>query len=401
MTARMLRRTTILFFLATGLLTLSCTQEVYKLGAVLPLTGNYHNYGEAIRNGVELAYEQINADPGYSTKLELTIVDSESDPDKAKGLLEELYGDGALAVIGGATSAEAMEMVSVADRYDRVLLSPSASSPDLTGASANFYRICPSDFRDGSKMATFVAQNLKLENVAIVAEEQPYASGIQGVFQEELRRLGGNIVEVIEYPPNTSDFAGLIERLMTLDIDGVYLAAYGEAIGSMIQELRRIGFKGKILTTHAFSSPAAIARAGDVAEGVFLTQTVFELDSDHAHVRKFVDAYELKYGERPDIFAAQGYDSVVVLAEALKGKPALPSEVPKGLGEEFSGVTGSIRFDDKGDAQKYPRVYIIGEDLLLYDYDEQVEKQREEILKQRQAIEERLKKLREEMKDGG
>lgn len=401
MTATILRRTLILFFLATGLLTLSCTKEVYKLGAVLPLTGNYNSYGEAIRKGVELAYEQLNADPSYPTKLELTVVDSASDPGKAKDLLAQLYSDGALAVIGGATSSEAVEMISVVDRYDRVLLSPSASSPELTGASRNFYRICPSDFRDGSKMATFVAQNLKLENVAVLAEEQPYAAGIQSIFQEEFKRLGGQITEAIEYPPNTTDFAGLIERLMTLDIDGVYLAAYGEAIGSMIQELRAHGFEGKILTTHAFSTPAAIARVGEAAKGVFLTQTVFELDSDHAHVRKFVDAYEEKYGERPDIFAAQGYDAVLVLAEALKGKPALPSEVAKGLGEEFSGVTGSIRFDDKGDAQKYPRVYIIGEDLLLYDYDEQVEKQRAQILEQRKQIEERLKKLRDEMKDGG
>ena len=377
---------------------LGCGDQATKFGAVLPLTGDYSSYGKAIEQGVQLALEQIQNDSEYPTNIALTILDSESDPDKAEAHLDTLFGQGAVAVIGGATSAEALKMISVVDKFDRVLLSPSASSPDLTGVSRNFYRICPSDFRDGSKMATFAYQSLNLKKVGILAEEQPYASGIQGVFKEEFERLGGEVT-VSEYPARTTDFKGLVEYLISTEPDGVYLAAYGDAIGSMIKELRELDYPGKILTTHAFASPAVIAEVGEAAKDVFLTQTVFELDSDHAHVRKFVDGYEAKYGQRPDIFAAQGYDSMMVLAEAMRGKPAQPSEVPKALGEEFSGVTGSIRFDDKGDAQKYPRVYIIGEDLLLYDFDEQVKKQREEIKRQREQIEERLRKLREEMKN--
>lgn len=379
---------------------LGCTSETTKFGAVLPLTGDYQSYGKAIENGIQLAFEELQNDPDYPNELSLTVVDSESDPVKAKELLAQLYKDGALAVIGGATSAEAIEMISVVDKYDRVLLSPSATSPDLTGVSRNFYRITPSDFRDGSKMAAFASQTLNLKKVAVLAEEQPYASGIQEIFRQEFERLGGEIVEVTEYPQHTTDFTALIEHLVSLEPEGIYLAAYADAIGSMIKELRAVDYQGKILTTHAFSSPSVIAAVGDAAQNVYLTQTVFELDSEHSHVRQFVETYEAKYGEKPDIFAAQGYDSMMVLAETMKGKAALPSEVPKGLGEEFSGVTGSIRFDDRGDAQKYPRVYIIGEGLLLYDYDEIVKVQQDEIRRQKEQLEERLRKLRDEMRDG-
>ncbi len=406
MTVKPLRRSALRvlalqILMMTGIFAWSCQKEVYQFGAVLPLTGEYSPYGEAIKRGVELAVADLQADPGFTTKVVLTVADSQSDPKKAKELLDNLYSDGALAAVGGATSGEAMEMISVVDRYDRVLLSPSASSPKLSGISRNFYRVCPSDARDGVKMATFAMEQLKLAKVVILAEDETYAQGIQEVFHQEFERLGGKVLEDIEFPPNTSDFSGLVQRVITLQPDAVYLAAYGDGIAAMISELRKAAFAGRILTTHAFATPTLITQVGDAARGVFLTRTVFEPDSDHAIVKKFVTTYQQKHGQAPDIFAAQGYDAMLILANAIKGRSPLASEVPKGMREEFSGVTGSIRFDDKGDAQKYPRIYTIGDNLALYDYDSMAAKWEEEIKRKKKELEDRLKQLREEMKSGG
>ena len=150
-----------LFALVVGclaILTTGCGKDTYKIGVVLPLTGDDSVYGQAVRDGIELAHDELLANAEEGSSFELMIEDSASDPEKAKNLIDKLYGDGALLVLGGVTSAEAKEMISVAEKYDRVLVSPSASSPELTGISRNLYRIWPSDFAAANKQGRFALQ---------------------------------------------------------------------------------------------------------------------------------------------------------------------------------------------------------------------------------------------------
>lgn len=389
-----------------AILASGCGKNTYKIGVVLPLTGGDSVYGQAVRDGIELAHQEIQASQDGGAVFELMIEDSGSDPEKAREALDKLYGDGALLALGGVTSAEAKEMVTVAETYDRALISPSASSPELTGISRNFYRIFPSDFAAASKMAQFLSQDLKINQVVVVAETQEYARGIQGAFSSAFEGYEGEILEVVEFPANTSDFSGLMARVTTLNPKAVYLAAYGEEIGSMVQELRRAKYPGKILTTSAFASPSFIAPVGEDAVGVILTQSVFELDSDFAHIKTFREGFVSKFGQDPDIYSAHGYDAMKVVERALQGRPALTTEVPKGLREgiiDFPGVTGTIQFNEKGDVQRYPRIYIIGKDSLLQDYNERVRQQQDEIRRKREELKRRLDEINKnakEMADG-
>ncbi|MEL7061672.1 MAG: branched-chain amino acid ABC transporter substrate-binding protein [Acidobacteriota bacterium] len=373
-----------------------CPSKEFKVGVVVPASGDAEIYGQAVQNGVELAIEQLNADAAYETPIVARFYDTGSDATTAAEKLREAYGDGAIAVIGGITSGEAREMLPVVDGGNKVLLSPSASSPELTGASRNFYRIWPSDFTAAGKMAQAAATGLGVKTMVIIAEEQPYAKGMQGVLAPAFENLDGEVLEVIEFPPNTTDLDALVERGVSLNPDAIYLAAYADGIGSMILALRSAGYTGKILTTSAFATSSAIARVGEAAAGVYLTQTVFQTDSDFAHVQKFVNSYQEKFGELPDIYAAHGYDALMVLAEAVNGRATLPAEVKDGLRDdinEFPGVTGSIQFDDKGDVRKFPRVYIITEDLALVDYDEMAQRKREEIRRKQEELRRRLEQL--------
>ena len=200
--------------------------KTIEFGAVLPLTGDAALYGDSVRKGVELAYEQIQARTDLEQTIVLRILDSESDPAKGAELLAQLYDEGALAVIGGVTTAEALAMVSAADRADRVLLSPSASSPELTGISENFFRVFFSDFDEGTKMANFAAGDQELASVVILAKEETWATGVQNIFAEEFARMGGEVLEVLEFPEDTFDFSGLVARVNTLRPAAVYVAAY-------------------------------------------------------------------------------------------------------------------------------------------------------------------------------
>lgn len=363
--------------------------ETIKFSTIVPATGPFDIYGQSVKKGVELAYDQLLASEDVPYTIELAVVDSKGDPAVAAAKLKEEIDAGAMAVIGGVMSDEALEMVAVADRFDRVLISPSASNPQLTGISKNFYRVFPSDSREGTTMGNFASQKLALESVVIVAKTDTYARGIKDVFQAEFERNGGKVLDVIEYPQGGGDFSGLIDRVASLEPDGAYLAAFAGDIGKMIVELRGKGFEGRVLTTSAFAAPAAIEAIGDSAEGVFLTQASFDATSEDPKIKAFVDAYHDKYGLVPDLYAAHGYDTLMVLVEALKAGPPIATELWKNVRglRDFVGVTGTIQFDERGDAQKFPRVYVV-QDSSLVDYEKEVEERRRELLERLRRLEE-------------
>ncbi len=365
-------------------------EKAVQIGAVLPLTGDFQLYGQSIQKGVELAFENLISS-GTEIQYSLSVLDSESDPEKAGELVEQLYRDGATAVIGGVTTSEALSSVSIADEFTRVLISPSASSPELTGISKYFYRVFVSDSREGTTMANFATQKLKLGSVVILAKEDAYAQGNREVFETNFERQGGEVLDKILFPETGGDFSGLVDRVLTLSPDAVYLAAYADDIAQMIMELRRRDYKGYILSTAAFAAPEIIEQVGQPAEGVFLTQAGFDTKSEEPQIQQFVDAFREKYGLTPDLYAAHGYDSVMVLAEAINEAGAeFPSELWSGLRalRDFQGVTGTLQFDERGDVQKFPRVFVINQGRLI-DYEKEIQEKREEIMRRLRELENR------------
>ena len=364
--------------------------KTIEFGAVLPLPGDAALYGESVRKGVDLAFEQIQARTDLAQTITLQVLDSESDPAKGAELLAGLYDEGALAVIGGVTTAEALAMVSAADRADRVLLSPSASSPELTGISENFFRVFFSDFDEGTKMANFAAGDQQLSSIVILAKEETWATGVQSIFAREFTRMGGEVLEVLEFPEGTFDFSGLIARVNTLRPAAVYVAAYAQDTATIISELRTSGFGGMILTTHAFAAPDVMEGIGEAALGVKLTAPYFKVDAEGEPIKSFVDAYAAKYNDAPDVWAAHGYDAMMVLVEAIPTPFRTASDFRRGMKgiEDYPGVAGFVRFDERGDVSKFPRVYQVTRDGLV-DYEGDIKAQQEAIRKQ-------IRDLREE-----
>ena len=383
---------------ASSLALSACTGRGLKVGVVLPLSGTAAVYGQAIQRGIELAYEQSGR-ALEGRPVELVVVDSGSDPDRAQGELKKIYADGALVAIGGVTSAEALAMVEVADDENRTLLSPSASLPQLSGISENFFRVFPSDFAEGTVMARYAYDDLRLRNGVVLAKEESYAKGIQKIFADEFQRKGGKIVETIEFPPNTADFAALADRAAMLKPDFVYVAAYAEEASSAIRDLRAHQFTGLILATSSLAAAETIARIGAAAELVYFTQTSFDTEGDlPAPVAEFVRAFEERYGSPPDLYAAHGYDALRVIYEAYRLGGTTPIAFEKGMRavRELAGVTGSLQFDEKGDVQKFPHVYVVRGGHAV-----DIEKERQEQIQKARAEMKRLQDELDRLRQGG
>lgn len=383
------------------LLSAGCERhESYEFAVILPLTGEWSIYGEPIHRGVELAMEEARKrNLPYEVKIDLR--DSESNPVRAAEELRASLEGGAFAALGAVTTESALAMVPVATEMERLLISPSASSPELTGISRYFFRVFPSDFREGTTMGNFVAQKLGVTHLVILAADTEYAEGISGVLEAAFERHGNEVLEKIVYPEGTEDYSELVSQALEQDPEAIYVADFALPVSRILAEAKNQGFKGKLLTTSAFNAPEILAAAGEDAEDVILTQTAFEPGtSEDPKVQAFVEAFREKYDETPGTFAAHGYDGMKVLIDALaKLNLRSPGEMIKGirsLGAGYSGVTGTLQFDERGDVGQFPRVFIL-QDGEFEDYDRVREENRKKL---RDRLEEIRRRRRQAYREG-
>jgi len=324
-----------------------------KIGIVLPETGAAAVYGASIRTGIALAFDAHAT--GADTRIEVTYRDSASDPpQRAAGAAEALFEQGVDLIIGGVTSSEAKAMIPVADRWRRVLLSPSASDPALGRLSRWFFRIFPSDELEGVSAANLVAASGGGRRVLIFQQDNDYTRGLLPIFVEELGRRGGRVVDSLRID-ETGWERGLHRLLDELDPTAAYVCGYGDAIIASVGALRAASFRGLICTTSAITTASLLERAGATLDGVVFPLIPFDPAAQTEPVRGFVARYRTIYNLQPDIYAALGYDAATTALRALtgarsKGKPDLPDRLRE-LGP-LDGLFGRFRFDDQGGVRR-------------------------------------------------
>ena len=341
-------------------LTGACTRNP-TVGVVLPETGAVASYGAAIKSGVKLAFDDAVTSRLAQAGVAVEYRDSCSDPVRGASEAEALYSSGAIAVIGGTTTAEARAMIPVAARRERVLISPSASAPELAHLSPFFFRVFPSDELEGVKAADFLTHNLGVRSVLIVQEDNPYTRGLLPVFIGRLRTGGGTVsgsVNVREEGWETALRQGLSASRPT----GVYLCGYGDAITETLRILRSVAYSGTICTTSAISSATVLQRAGGLAEGVVFPLAGLDVTSKEEPVRSFARRYYEAYKLFPDTYAAHGYDAALAVIYALGATSRLTGlelqRCLRGLGDK-RGVTGVLSFDEFGNIDHLPSMHRI------------------------------------------
>lgn len=366
---------------AVGMMASTGCSRKLLVGVVLPETGDNAVYGAPIKSGVKLAFDEARANNTLPQGLQVIFRDSGSDVARAASEAEALFDQGALLVIGGATTQEARAMIPVADQRQRVLLSPSASAPDLARRSLFFFRVYPSDDLEGVKAADLLYQAPRnVRRVLILQEDNAYTRGLLPVFMGAFKAHGGEIVDsVLIGSAGWEQGVGAV--LETRKPDGVYVCGYGDAIIEALKVLRGKEYAGVICTTSAINTITFLQRAGRLADGVFFPLASFDTASENDPIKTFVKRYYEVYKLMPDIYAAHGYDAGLAAMEALRGlRTRSGGDVAlklKGLGE-FIGVTGPLAFDDYGNIKHYLRTHWIREGKVE-DYERYLEREKERI----------------------
>ena len=252
-------------------------------------------------------------------------------------------------------------MTRVANKYGRILLSPSASAPDLTTKGGWFLRVYPSDEGEGVKAAQFLVQDRKVKNILVIKEDIPYVHSLLPIFTAELGKLGGKVVGTVSV--NEPNWERMVAAsIANLKPEAIYVCGYGEAILACMVEVRNTTFAGTVCTTSAISTVDLVWRGGKLVEGLYFPLVRIDMTSSKEPVASFVKQYRAKFDFAADNYAAHGYDAALATLFAFaepapKSAADLRSRFLK-LGTKI-GVTGPMNFDDSGNIDEPVHIHWI------------------------------------------
>jgi branched-chain amino acid transport system substrate-binding protein len=317
-----------------------------------------------MRRAAELAVNEINQRGGVrGRQLELRIMDDSARPDVAIRIAQELVDDPTVvAVVGHLTSGTSLAAGHVYGEARRpvAMVSPSASSPDLSEINPYVFRVCPSDLSHGAQLARFARQALGAQRVGVIYVDDDYGRGLRVSFAAEFRRLGGVVTEEDPALSSTSSLEPYLSRLrQSGGVDVLVLATERGGAELALREMSRLGVRWPALGGDALTG---IEAAGPIAEGVRLS-TAYLPDRPGDRNAQFVAAYVTAYdGQRPDHRGAGTYDIVQLLARVIQDAGTDRRGIRDRLARiggnlpAFEGVTGTIAFDARGDVPAKPVV---------------------------------------------
>ncbi|MDO5331060.1 MAG: ABC transporter substrate-binding protein [Bacillota bacterium] len=344
----------------------------FKVGATGPLTGAVAIYGMAVKNGAELAVKEVNAKGGV--QIEFNMQDDEHDTEKAENAYNNLIDWGMQIMMGSTTSAPAEVTAANADRDDIFYLTPSASSSNVTEGKDNVFQMCFTDPNQGVGAATFLKnKNVGTKYFVISQADSDYSKGIRDKFVSEANKLGLNIVGEKTFITDAKDFTVQINEAKAAGADVVFLPMYYQEASLILKQAKDANFAPQwfgvdgmdgILTLEGFDT--------SLAEGVAL---LTPFDATAASSKAFVDAYKAAYGEEPNQFAADAYDCIYAIYNAINetgvtadmsGADMCAKLVDKFTSFKFTGLTGSdMTWSKNGEISKAPNAVVIKDGVYV------------------------------------
>ncbi|MFF2447342.1 ABC transporter substrate-binding protein [Neobacillus sp. NPDC058068] len=335
---------------------------VIKIGANLELSGGVASYGQSIKEGIELALEEINKDGIDGKKLKLVPFDNKSDaPEAINGATKLISQDKVSAIIGAATSGNTKAQIEIAQSNSIPLLTPTGTSADVTvqkGKLNDFvFRTCFIDPFQGTVAANFAAKELNVKTAAVFIDSaSDYSKGLAASFKELFTKEGGNIVIEEAYLAKDTDFHAQLTNIKGKNPDFIFVPGYYEEVGLIVKQARELGMKVPMMGADGWDSPKLVELAGkDALNNTFITNHYSSGDSDQK-VQDFVKAFKAKYKDKsPDAFNALGYDSAYFIADAIKRAGSSdPKKIQKALAETdgLELITGKMKLDKNHDPIK-------------------------------------------------
>jgi branched-chain amino acid transport system substrate-binding protein len=350
-----------LLILTIGASFVQAQDMVIKIASQSPLSGGQSLLGTGLRNGTELAIEQLGGnlrDMGF--ELQYVPFDDQATPDVGVANAQQIVADAAiLAVIGHFNSGVAIPSSEVYDANNLVMVSPANTNPTVTDRGlATVNRVVGRDDLQGPTGAQFAASLEGTASVYILHDTTAYGQGVAEFFRQEAERQGLTVLG-FEGTEERANFDGILQPILAQAPDVIYMGGIYDQFGILAAQARAAGFAGTFMGPDGMDSPDYAELAGDAAVGTYYT-SVAGPASLYPNAAQFIEDYTAAYGEPPTPFAAQSFDAAGIALAAIERavaanggavptRDAVAAEVR--ATENYEGITGTITFDDNGDPE--------------------------------------------------
>jgi len=328
----------------------------FVIGGLGPLTGAAASYGISVKQGAEIAIAEINAAGGVKVgdatyTLALNFADDEASEDKVITAYNALMDAGIDALLGCVTSGACLAVIDQTQADGILQITPSGSALGCTEYD-NAFRLCFTDPLQGVTMADYAVNDRGFKKIAVIYNNaDEYSTGIMEAFNEQVAANGGEIVANEAFVTDDVDFKTQLTSIKATDAEVIFVPAYYQDATYITQQAKDLGIELPFLGSDGWDGVLNTVTDTTTVEGaVFLSPF---LATDPA-VADFVSAYEAAYNSTPDQFAADGYDTVYVIAAAMEKAGSIESaDLIAAMTEiQVDGLTGSVKFTADGEPEK-------------------------------------------------
>ncbi len=348
--------------------TVAMAEGAIKVGLIGPITGPAANYGLSVEHGAELAAKEINEAEG-AEYFELRYEDDEHDPEKSVNAYNTLWDWGAQMIVGSVTTTPCIAVATEAYNDRMFLLTPSASSTEVTEGKDNVFQICFTDPSQGKLSAECISEKALGTKIAVIYNNaDAYSTGIYQTFEAEAQALGLEIVSVTTFTDDTTDFSVQVTSAKEAGADLVFLPMYYTPASMILKTADSMGYKPVFFGVDGMDGILNIEGFDtSLAEGVMVL-TPFAGDSANELAKTFIANYEAAYGATPDQFAADAYDAMYTLYAATKAAGVTADTSTEDACEMLvatmkdlkingvTGMTGEMTWNENGEVNKAPIV---------------------------------------------
>ena len=339
---------------------------VVMIGLAAPITGPQAHIGVDIRNGTQLAVDDINAAgltiDGKKIKLELVAEDDEANPTKATTVAQKLVDSKVVAVVGHFNSGASIPASKIYSDAGIPQISPSSTNPKYTqqGFKTTF-RVVANDDQQGPVGAKFALQKLKPKTIAVIDDSTAYGQGIADTFEATAKAGGAKIVAREHTTDKDTDFKAILTKIKGRKPELVFFGGIDPQAGPMAKQMTELGIKAKFMGGDGIQTQNFIKLAGNAAEGAMASMPGLPKDQMPGGA-KFLEKFKARFNAEVELYAPMGYDAVFVVVEAMKRANSTdPARFLPEIGKtDYKGVIGPIAFDDKGDLRNGPiTIYVV------------------------------------------
>ena len=349
--------------------------DKYYIGGIGPTTGATAIYGTAVKNGAQIAVDEINAAGGINCKqIEYRFEDDQNDAEKAVNAYNTLKDWGMQMLVGTTTTAPCIAVAGKTASDNVFQITPSASSPSvLSSGNGNVFQVCFTDPNQGVASAQYIAENKLATKIGIIYDSSDvYSSGIEEKFEAEAKTQGLNIVSKAAFTADSkTDFGTQLQKAKDAGADLLFLPIYYQEASIILKQADTMGYKPKFFGVDGMDGILTVENFDTkLAEDVMLL-TPFAADAKDKTVQNFVKTYKEKYKDTPNQFAADSYDAVYALKAAIEESKATTDMSASDMCDalkgamtkiKMQGLTGGkdgLTWNESGEVTKSPKAVII------------------------------------------